>query len=406
LNLLIVSQYFWPEAFRINDLAAELVKRGHSVTVLTGYPNYPAGRIFPEFRAAPRDFDTYAGADIVRVPLTERGSGGLKLLLNYLSFIVTSCTLGPVRLRGRKIDAIFVYEPSPIMIGLPAIVMKWFKRAPIVFWTLDLWPQSLQAVGAVKSPWILGAVDRLVRFIYGRCDRVLAQSRSFVPQLEKQAAAEKIAYFPQWAEELDDPGSVAPASEVEQRPDLFSIVFTGNIGEAQDFPAIVEAADLLRHEPVRWIVVGSGRRLDWLRSEISLRELGSRFELPGQFPIERMPSFLAHADALLVSLRDEPIFGFTIPGKLQTYFAAGRPILGMLNGEGADAIATAEAGLTAPASDAAALTAAVRRMMALPAEERRRMGERGRAYCAREFDRDTLISRLERMFAELGARGA
>lgn len=401
MRILVVSQYFWPENFRVNDLVAELVRRGHELTVLTGQPNYPGGVIFPEFKARPEAYNHYEGANVVRVGLLPRGQGGLRLMLNYLSFVLSASILGTWRLRGRPFDAIFVFEPSPITVGIPAIVLKWLKRAPIAFWVLDLWPQSLEAVGAVRSKLVLSLVDRLVRFIYWQCDVVLAQSKSFMEAIGRQIDdASRVVYFPSWAEQTP-PNPSLPAPEVPERPDLFNIVFTGNVGEAQDFGSVLDAAEELRNEPVRWIIVGDGRKSAWLADEVGRRGLGDQVIMPGRFGLDRMTSFFRHADALLVTLRDEPIFALTIPGKVQTYLAAGIPILAMLNGEGAQVIADSGAGLTAPAGDSGGLATAVRSMMALDLGERTSMGLRGPACLRNHFDRGTLISKLETLLADL-----
>lgn len=406
MRILVVSQYFWPENFRVNDLVAELVRRGHEVTVLTGEPNYPGGVIFPEFKAAPNAYDRYEGADVIRVGLLPRGQGGLRLVLNYLSFVVSASILGTWRLRGRPFDSIFVFEPSPITVGIPAIVLKWTKRAPIAFWVLDLWPQSLEAVGAVRSKFVLSLVDRLVRFIYWQCDAILAQSRSFIDAIGRQTDDEsRIVYFPSWAEETSlDSSPLAP--EVPERPDLFNIVFTGNVGEAQDFGSVLEAAEELRSEPVRWIIVGDGRKSAWLAEEVQRRRLNDQVIMPGRFDLDRMPSFFRHADALLVTLRDEPIFALTIPGKVQTYLAAGIPILAMLNGEGARVVSDAGAGLSAPAGDSAGLVAAISSMMAMNDDEKHAMGQRGPACLRRDFDRNMLIGQLEKLLKHLASRSS
>ena len=181
MHVLIVTQYFWPEDFRINDLAVGLVEKGHRVTVLTGIPNYPAGRFFPGYGVLSRRREIYQGIEILRVPLIPRGRGrGFRLFINYISFALLACAMGPLLCRG-SYDVIFVYEPSPVTVGLPARAMKMVKGAPIIFWVQDLWPESLSATGAVSSQWILRIVERLVRFIYRGCDQILVQSRGFIP---------------------------------------------------------------------------------------------------------------------------------------------------------------------------------------------------------------------------------
>ena len=404
MRILIVSQYFWPENFRVNDLAAEMVRRGHHVTVLTGLPNYPDGAIFPDYNANPAGFLDYKGAEVIRVPLLPRGKGGLRLMLNYLSYAVAASVLGPWRLRGRKFDATFVFQGSPVTVGLPAIVIKWFKKTPIAIWVLDLWPQSLEAVGAVKSPFILGLVDRMVTFIYRNCERVLGQSRAFLSELLRHVKdPSRIDYLPGWPEDEVAGLDAAPASEVTAQPDLFNIVFTGNIGEAQNLPAVLDAADALRAEPIRWIIVGDGRQAQWVRDEVQRRGLSDQVVLPGRFPIERMPSFFAHADALLVTLKTSPAFAMTIPGKVQAYLAAGKPILAMLDGEGAAVVRDSGAGLAVASGDSAALAQAVRQLMALSPTERSVMGQNGRTYAAREFDRNEVLTRLERVLQDMVA---
>lgn len=404
MRILVVSQYFWPENFRINDLVAELVRRGHSVTVLTGQPNYPGGRVFPDFKQEPEAFSTYEGASVVRVGMLPRGTGGIRLMLNYASFALSASIFGAWRLRGQGFDAIFVFEPSPVTVGLPAIVLKKLKRAPIAFWVLDLWPQSLHAVGVVRSKLILSIVDQLVRFIYRRCDAVLAQSRSFIQPISQQIDnPARIVYFPSWAEPATSLDTTDLASEVEPRPDLFNIVFTGNVGEAQDFGAIVAAADAMRHDPVRWIIVGDGRKSSWLAKEVARRGLDERIIMVGRFDLERMPSFFRHSDALLVSLRDEPIFAMTIPGKVQSYLMAGRPILAMMNGEGARVVNESGAGFAVNAGDPASLVDATRAMLSLDHDQLDKMGQSGRHYAEANFNRDLLISQLEDILHQLGS---
>jgi glycosyltransferase involved in cell wall biosynthesis len=408
VRLLIVTQYFWPENFRINDLVSGLSDLGHELVVLTGYPNYPDGRVFPAFKRNPREFAAFGSTRIVRVPHLSRGKNSFRLLLNYLSFAFSAATFGAWKLRGARFEAIFAYEPSPITIGIPAAVMRRLKRAPLAFWVLDLWPETLAAVGAVRSQWLLRAIGKLAAFVYRRCDLILAQSRSFVPQIARHLQnSDHVVYFPGWADAMPDVATAEPTPLVPRVEGSFDIMFAGNIGEAQDFPTIIDAAEQLRdHREVRWLIVGDGRAADWVAAEIERRKLNDRFLLLGRHPLDAMPSFFKHADALLVSLRDEPVFGLTVPGKLQTYLAAGIPVLAMLNGEPADVVRRSRGGLTCAAGDAHGLAAAVLELAALSPAERAAMGSNGKAFSAREFDRGTLIARLERWLEELRVAAA
>lgn len=407
MKLLVVTQYFWPENFRINDLVADMVERGHEVTVLTGEPNYPSGKFaagYGWWRVRTQD---YKGAKIIRMPIIPRGNGSrLRLVLNYLSFAITGALGAWLRLRG-PFDAIFVFEVSPITVGLPAIAASKRFKAPIFFWVLDLWPQSLTAAGGIHSPFVLGAVDRLVRYIYSRCARILVQSRAFVPEIRRQGVPEsKITYFPSWGESLFKPLERPDTSVLPPLPQGFKIVFAGNIGESQDFTAILKSAEILRiRGDIHWLIVGDGRMAPRMKEEAAQRGL-TQVHFLGQYPLETMPHFYASADALLVPLRAEKIFALTIPGKLQSYLACARPILAMLDGEGARVVTEAEAGFTCPAGDAAGLAARVLELAAMPESARRAMGARGRAYYEANFDRTFLFNLLENLIKDTIGQGS
>ena len=396
MHILVVTQYFWPENFRINDLVSGFCGLDHEVTILTGCPNYPSGSVFPEFSQNPSAFKRFESANIVRVPIISRGKGGLMLILNYVSFVISATVLGTLRLRGFKFDVIFVFEPSPITVGLPAIFLSYIKRAPLALWVLDLWPQTLEALGVVRSRYLLKAIGGLVTFIYNRCDLILAQSKSFIPQIRQYCQKEiKIEYFPSWSDTTFDFAIVDLAVEVPAADGVFSIMFAGNIGDAQDFPAILDAAEALKHNRgVRWLIIGDGRVSEWVRSEVIRRGLEHCFLLLGSYPVDRMPSFYMHADALLVSLKAKSIFAMTIPGKLQSYLASGIPVLAMLNGEGAEIIHSSGAGISSPAGDGLALASAIMKMVNMNVDDRLKMGRAGLALSGEEFNRGALISKL------------
>ncbi|MBW3569604.1 MAG: glycosyltransferase family 4 protein [Gemmatimonadetes bacterium] len=403
MRILIVTQYFWPENFRINDLAAGLVERGHEVTVLTGVPNYPGGRFFDGYGLFRRGREEFNGVRVHRVPLGPRGgAGGVRLGANYLSFALSASVLAPLAARGR-FDVVFVYEPSPITVGIPALVLKRIKRAPVLFWVQDLWPESLSATGAVRSPRILRAVERLVRRIYRGSDLILVQSEAFAPSVARLAGGdERIRYFPNTAEAFYRPVPREAAAGLPPLPDGFRVMLAGNIGAAQDFGTVLAAAERLRDRPdVHWLVVGDGRMRQWVQEQVAARGLGGTVHLLGPHPPERMPGFFAHADVLLASLRRDPIFASTIPSKVQSYMACARPIIAALDGEGARVVEESGAGLACPASDPDALADRVRTLAALPAAERARMGERGRAYFLEHFEREMLLDRLNGWMEEL-----
>jgi glycosyltransferase involved in cell wall biosynthesis len=404
LRVLIVTQYFWPENFRINDLATALAaERGHEVTVLTGKPNYPEGRFAPGYGFWARPRERYGLVDVIRVPLFPRGRGGsVRLALNYLSFAVFAGLLGPLRC-GRRFDVILVYEPSPITVGVPALVMKAIARAPILFWVQDLWPESVSATGAVRNAWVLKAVKRLVKLIYAACDRILVQSEAFVAPVQALGVpVSKIVYYPNSAEPFYRPLARAVASLPVALPEGFRVMFAGNIGAAQGFETILAAAEGLRNHPdIHWLILGDGRQWSWVRDEIARRSLRQRVHLLGRHPAETMPHWFAHADAMLVSLRGDPIFALTIPAKVQSYMACAKPLIASLDGEGARVIREAGAGLTARADDAQGLGQAVLEMARMPAPAREAMGARARAYYESHFERNALIGRLDSLMQQV-----
>lgn len=403
MNILIVSQYFWPENFRINDLALGLLERGHNVTVLTGCPNYPQGKFFDGYGLFNRKEDYY-GVKVVRVPLVPRGKGsGVRLALNYLSYAMSASTLGPL-LCNEKIDLIFVFQMSPVTMGIPALVFKKLHDAPIVFWVQDLWPESISATGFIKSKSILQLIGRLVRYIYQGCDRILIQSEAFLDSVaQKGVRKSDIYYYPNYAEQLYQPMSASSerADEISM-PSGFRVMFAGNIGVAQDFGTILKAAELLRVEKdIHWVILGDGSMLSWVKNQIVERNLTNSVHLLGRHPPESMPTFFTLADVMLVTLKKDPIFELTIPSKLQSYMACAKPIIAALDGEGAKIVEDAGAGLSCPAEDPEGLARQVLTMYRMSKLTLNEMGETGRKYYEANFERDMLIDRLNVWMGEI-----
>ena len=398
MKVLVVSQYFWPESFRVNDLALGLVERGHEVTVLTGQPNYETGRFAHGYRAFRPLRERYGGVTVIRMPLVSRGPGtGVRLAVNYLSFALSASVLAPFRLRERH-DVTLVYQMSPFIMAAPAFVLKRFRGTPVVFWIQDQWPETLRATGKVRSKAILGALRRLVARMYRASERVLVQSEAFRPAvIDAGVPPTSIDYLPNWAESVYQPSDVpATASQERELPQGFRVMLAGNIGVAQALPTVIEAArQLASVEDLQWVVVGDGRRRQWMRDRVAELGLSDRFCFIDRRPVEMMPSYFALADVLLVTLAADPVYSLTIPSRLQSYLACGRPVAGALDGEGARVIEESEAGLVCPAEDAGGLADTVMELRNATPTERQAMGRRGRAYFERHFEREMLITRLE-----------
>jgi glycosyltransferase involved in cell wall biosynthesis len=402
MKILIVSQYFWPEDFAINGLAQSLQGKGHTVEVLTGNPNYPEGNVYPGRSAGFCGSEAWHDVLIHRVPLIPRGKrSGLRLAINYFSFVICGIVLAPWLLRGRKYDVILVYAVSPLLMSLPASFIGWLKRCPVALWVQDLWPESLRATGYVKSKFALSVIKRVVRFIYQRTDLLLIQSEGFRPSVAKLSSGIPIQYYPNSADSSFFTPQPIVLPSISELDNGFSVLFAGNVGTAQAVEVIVEAADLLRDESeIRFVVLGSGSRWDWMQEQVCMRGLSNLF-LPGRFPSNTMPGLMRKASVLLVTLADEEIFAATIPNKVQAYLATGVPIIACLNGEGAKIVLDAGAGLTVPAEDAKALAAAVLSLKGMPAINHQEMGQRGRAYFQSHFDHDLLVDRLIEILSSL-----
>lgn len=394
MKLLIVSQYYWPESFRINDVAKTLLEKGIEVEVLTGKPNYPRGEFFSGYRAWGCQRETHLGVSINRIPLLARGQRTVRLVGNYLSFVVSGLLFAPWMLRKKRFDVVFVYAPSPILQAIPAIFLGRLKKCPVVLWVQDLWPESLSATGHVQNLVVLKLVERVVRFIYCHVELLLVQSRAFEAPVRDLASGTPIVYYPN---SINDTFAIPAADATPPVTGLgegFSVMFAGNIGVAQAVSVIVEAASLLRAcTDIHFVVLGEGNSREWMLNEVQQRGL-TNLHLPGRFPVETMPGLMQKASALLVTLADKPIFAATVPSKVQAYMAAGRPIIACLNGEGARLITEAGAGLATPAEDARALVDTVLHLYGLSPGERKKMGDNGRRYYQEHFDHDHLVNQL------------
>ncbi|MFH2138247.1 MAG: glycosyltransferase family 4 protein [Candidatus Omnitrophota bacterium] len=404
MKILVITQYFWPENFQINNLVVGLVSKGHAVTVLTGIPNYPGGSFFPGYGIFRNLRQDYLGVKVVRLPLVSRGKGKkIRLLLNYFSFAFFASILGPFVAKGKS-DLIFVYEPSPITVGLPAIVLKKIKSAPVFLWVQDLWPESLSATGAVKSPALLKLVEKLVHFIYHNCNLILVQSKAFIPSIKNFGVEiSRISYFPNSAEDFYQPVEVEKdAPERNKIPQGFVIMFAGNIGAAQDFPTIIAAAEKLKNfSDIHWVIIGDGRMRQWAEDEIAARNLGHKFKFLGRHSPEQMPRYFALTNVLLVTLRNEEIFKHTIPSKVQPYLASAKLIIASLAGEGARIIEEAKAGFSCTPENPDALAELVLKVYHMDECERQVMGRNGRKYFENNFCRNKLVDQLDELIRRI-----
>lgn len=401
MNILIVSQYFWPENFRINELADELLKNGHNVTILTGLPNYPDGEIFEEFRENKVNFSIYKGIKIIRVLIYPRKKGRINLILNYLSFLVSGSFYVLFKLRKRSFDFVLTFQVSPITSAIPSIFYSLMNNSVHILWVLDLWPETLIDLGILNKKFKIKFFRIFVNWIYRRSDIILAQSKSFVANIKNAIPFKKnIYYFPSWGESNLFHDKIKPTDEIKPS-DKFTILFAGNIGEAQDFQSVIKAVKLLSSKKInnfRIILLGDGSKKKWLINEIKALGIESYFEIKQKYPLEKMPSFFYHADALFVSLLNRNGFNMTIPGKIPFYLSSGIPIIGMINGEGSRVIKEANAGYVCEASNYLELSNLILKMSCLDNNKLKEMGKNGKLYCEKEFSKSKQVRKLLDIF--------
>ncbi|NOT15301.1 MAG: glycosyltransferase family 4 protein [Methylotenera sp.] len=402
MRVLIVSQYFWPESFRINEIACAIKARGHEVEVLTGKPNYPEGQFFTGYTAWGISKEYWRDIPIMRIPMLARGDkGAIKLVLNYLSFIVSGLLFAPWLVRNKNYDVIFVYAPSPIFQVIPASFLGWLKGVPVVLWVQDIWPQSAEATGYVKTPFLLKLLEKFVRFTYAHVDLLLVQSEAFIEPVSKLAPSIPIAYYPNSVEKEFYSPKVISAPNIESLQSGFTVLFAGNVGTAQAMETIVAAAERLQsYAEIKIVILGSGSKSDWVAEQIVEKKLTNLY-LEGRFPVETMPSLMRQASALLVTLTNQPIFELTVPNKIQAYLAVGKPVIACLNGEGARLVGEAKAGVAVRAEDSEGLADAIVTLYQMSESEREQMGMNGRAYFKQHFDEEMLTTELIKHFEKL-----
>lgn len=400
MKLLLVTQYYWPESFIVTALAEELQRRGHQVTVLTGFPNYPSGEFQPGYdpnKGVMREKRN--GVDIVRIPIWPRGKSKFGLALNYLSFILSgfwACLF----LKLDSVDAIFCYAPSPATSCLTAIFMKWRLRKKLYIWVQDLWPESISAVGALSegvSNFIFGG---LICFIYKNCDKILIPSEGFRESVKRWSGKDQqIELIANWADPFPEMKEVP--SWVSSLPRGFRVTFAGNLGKAQDIPTLVTAVEILKSEKdMKWIIAGDGSEKTWFENEVQKRNLQEAVFFVGQKPYAEMLPLFKNSDALYVSLRNQPNFALTIPTKVQAYMASGIPLVAALNGEGKKLIESSRCGLVSASEDANGLVENILRLKRMSQQERDQLGKNGKKYFDSHFERKLIITQIENLISE------
>lgn len=406
LRVLVLSQYYDPEPIpKPHEVAEGLRERGHEVTVVTGFPNYPYGRVYAGYAVRAWRREVIRGVPVLRLPLyPDHSRSSARRVVNYLSFMVSAGVLGPF-LSGPA-DVMFVRHP-PLTIGVTAVVWSRLRRLPFVYGVADLWPEAVVAAGMLRNRRVIGALERLERFVYRQAAIVAPVSAAMVDRLASKAPREKVRVLPDWADERvyrplsPDPDLAARLGTTGR----FNVVFGGQLGIVQKLDTVVEAAERLRDRPeVQFLIVGDGVEKPRLEREVERRGL-SNIRFPGRFPAQDIPKVYALADALLVHLSADPVFALSIPGKVYAYLACAKPILAAAQGATADLVREAGAGLTCPPEDSAALAEAVLALLRTPPAARQEMGERGRRVFMTTYARNVVLDGLEEMLYEVVEAG-
>lgn len=399
-HILVISQYFFPEQFRINDICEEWVKRGYKVTVVTGIPNYPQGKFYDGFGVFKQNKQTYRGIEIIRLPIVPRGNNSLMLALNYASFVVSGYFWQ--LFTSLKPDNVFIFEVSPMTQALPGVWLSKRRKIPCYIYVQDLWPENVEIITGIKNKAIINAIGKMVDYIYKNSTGIFTTSRSFVEAIiSRGVEKEKVNYWPQYAEDFYVP---VEKQDIEEIPnvDNLNITFTGNIGQAQGLDILVEAAKILKEDyqvgNVTFNIVGDGRYKEKLKQNITDNEVTGMFHFVGKQKPEKIPDILASSDVAFLSLIKDPLFSKTIPAKLQSYMACGKPILAAADGETSTIILESECGICVPSGDAYALAQGILEYLEMPSENIARIGTKARSYYDNNFNKSLLLNEMDRNF--------
>ena len=405
MNVLILSQFYYPEPIpKPHELAESLQQRGHNVTVVTGFPNYPTGNFYPGYKVRPWSVqkETLNGVRVIRLPLYPDHSWSTwGRLLNYGSFAVVASLLAPFMVG--KVDVAYVWHP-PLSVGVPSVILKWFRRIPFIYGVHDIWPESAVAVGMLKDNWLVALLRKLERFVYARADVVGVVSSGFIEDIEsKNVARSKIHLLPDWADEsVYYPMSYdVELAKTNGMHGKFNIVFGGQLGIAQGLNTVIEAAELLKDDKdIQVVFVGDGVEKTSLEADVQARGL-TNVRFLGRVTPDEIRAIYGVADVLLGHLNPGFFASLSVPGKTYAYLACGKPILMAMDGSAASLIETTGAGISCPPGDPESMAEAVRKLKAMPDEQLAIMGAAGREAFMTRFRKDVVVDLHEELMAKL-----
>ena len=397
-HLLVVSQYFYPEQFRINDICEEWIKRGYQITVLSGIPNYPKGRFYSGYGFLKKRHEKYKGIDIVRIPIIPRGNNSLMLMLNYLSFVISGFFWAIFT--NLKADFVFIYEVSPMSQALPGVWYAKKKKIPCYLYVMDLWPDNVIYVTGLKNKFIISAINRMVNYVYKGSDIIFTSSQQFAKIIRLQGvAASKIRFWPQYAEEYYKPTNGSECDGISQ-DGIVNFIFAGNIGFAQGLEILPEVAAILKSNnyKIRFNIVGEGRAKENLQFLVEDKGVNEYFNFIEKQPAQRISELVGACDISLICLSKSKVFESTLPAKLQSCLACGKPILVSADGEIQEIIKDANAGICSEAGNASMLADKIVELLKMDAVERAKMSRNAIEYSNSHFNKDMLLDEMDQYF--------
>lgn len=399
-HILVVSQYFYPEQMRINDICQEWIKRGYKVTVLTGIPNYPKGKFYDGYSLRKKRRENWNGIDIIRIPVVSRGNSSVKLILNYFSFVFSGFFWSIFN--KIKADIVYIYEVSPMTQVLPGIWYAKKNKIPCMIYITDLWPDNIEYIASVNNKFILSRIEKMCQYIYKNSNMILTSSRSFIDiLLARKVSSKKLKFWPQYAEDFYK----LESKTNNEIPDdnKFNILFAGNIGFSQGLDILPDVANILKQKniDVRFNILGDGRVKEDLILLVKKSNVRDMFNFIDKKPPERVSFYIANSDAVLISLIKNKAFEATIPAKLQSYLACGKPVIVSADGEIQEIIKQANAGLCSGSGDVLGLANIIDKLISLSQEDREEMGRNAVNYNKKNFNKHQRLDEIDSWIKEL-----
>jgi len=396
MNILLVSQYYWPENFRFTNIAETLQIKGNKTTVITGLPNYPDGKIFKDYTYGKNRNQMHNDVYVIRAKLFGRKHNILSRFLNYYSFPFFANKL--VNKIYDDFDVVLINELSPIMGARPGIKYAKMHNKKAIIYEMDLWPESLLAGGIKKNGLIYNHYKKVSAKIYSQCDKILVSTKEHIDYIKALPGCNKldIEYLPQYAESIFEETDCNTSND-----GVIDLMFAGNIGKAQQIETIIKAAEILKHNnKLKFHIVGSGSEHNHAVEMVKELKLDNVI-FYGQLPVEDMPNLYRKADVMLVTLEDKPYANMTIPGKVQSYMAAGKPVIGAINGATANFIVNNEIGYVVNSGDYKALGDLI---LKLDMNELQKIGKHAREVYMAKYSKERFIKRLTEVLEEFSSK--